>query len=248
MIAKVPDITYLSLSREAVKWRLRRLVKELGRCGVQRFQHYCLPSAGCRQHCGNVFADTAVSLEENLVDLILVVIIACEIGFWAFVLLGLVARYALQWRRVSTVLLAMVPVIDIVLLAAVVINLRGGGTATFFHGLAALYLGVSIAYGHKMIKWADVRFARLFAQGPAPIRLYGSNHAKESWRDVARTTLAVGIAAAILWLLTVLVDDADRTRALLGVYPVLGIWWVIDLFEAVVNTFSPRKRPAATEV
>lgn len=180
-------------------------------------------------------------------DLILAVIVACEIGFWVFVVLGLLGRYVLRWRRAGAALLAMTPVVDLVLLAAVIINLQGGGTATFFHGLAALYLGISITYGHKMIKWADVRFAHRFAHGSAPVKFYGSAYAKECWKDVVRTTLAVGIAAGILWLLTALVDDPDRTNALLGIYPVLGIWWVIDLFWAISYSFWPKKRPATTK-
>lgn len=179
-------------------------------------------------------------------DLILAVIIACEIGFWVFVVLGLLARYLLRWGRTGAVLLAMTPVVDLVLLTAVIINLQGGGTATFFHGLAALYLGISIAYGHKMIKWADLRFAHRFAQGPAPVKLYAAEYAKECWTDVVRTTVAVGIAAGILWLLTTLVNDPGRTDALMGIYPVLGIWFMIDLLWAISYTLWPKKQPATT--
>lgn len=180
-------------------------------------------------------------------DLILAIIIAAEIGFWVFVVLGLLARYVLRWHRIGAVLLTMTPVVDLVLLTAVIVNLQNGGTATFLHGLAALYLGISIAYGHKMIKWADARFAHRFAHGPAPVKLYGWEYTKECWKDVARTTLAAGIAAGILWLLTALVDDADRTSALMGIYPVLGIWYLIDLIWAISYTFSPKKQPAAAK-
>lgn len=177
-------------------------------------------------------------------DLILTVIIACEVGFWVFVVLGLVARYVLRWRRTGAVLLAMTPVVDLVLLTAVIINLQGGGTATFFHSLAALYLGISISYGHKMITWADVRFAHRFAQGPAPVKRHALEYAKECWTDGVRTTVAVGIAAGILWLLTTLVDDPSRTDALMSIYPVLGIWFVIDLIWAISYTLWPKKQPA----
>lgn len=78
-------------------------------------------------------------------------------------------------------MLAMTPVVDVVLLTAVIVTLQAGGTATFFHGLAALYLGLSIAYGHKMVKWADVRFAHRFANGAAPVKLYGREYTKECW-------------------------------------------------------------------
>lgn len=180
-------------------------------------------------------------------DLILTVIIACEIGFWVFVVLGLLARYVLRRPRTGFVLLAMTPVVDLVLLTAVIINLQGGGTATFFHGLAALYLGISIAYGHKMVKWADVRFAHRFARGPVPVKIYAVEYAKECWTDVVRTTVAVGIAAGILWLLTTLVDDPSRTEALTGIYPVLGIWFMIDLLWAISYTLWPKKQPVATK-
>lgn len=179
-------------------------------------------------------------------DLILTVIIGCEIGFWVFVLLGLLARYVLRRPRTGIVLLAMAPVVDLVLLTAVIVHLRTGGAAGFFHGLAALYLGVSVAYGHKMVTWADERFAHRFAHGPAPVRRYGSDHAKEAWKDVARTGIAVGIAAGILWLLMHLVADLSRTQALQGIYPILGIWFVIDLIRAVSYTAWPRRAPVTT--
>lgn len=179
-------------------------------------------------------------------DLVLAVIVACEIGFWVFVALGLAARYALDRRRLGAVMLATAPVVDLVLLFAVVINLRTGASANFSHGLAALYLGISIAYGHPMITWADTRFAHRFAHGAAPLKLHGREYAKKCWADVVRTAVAVGVAAGIIWLLRSLVDDPTRTEALLGIYPVLGIWFAIDLLWAIGYTFSPRKRPLET--
>ncbi|ANH38233.1 hypothetical protein I601_1802 [Nocardioides dokdonensis FR1436] len=177
-------------------------------------------------------------------DLVLSVIIGCEIAFWVVVALGLLARYGWRRRRLGAVLLAATPVIDVVLLVAVVVDLERGGTATFFHGLAALYLGLSLAHGPAMIRWADTRVAHRFAGGPPPVKLYGWAYARGCWKDVARTTLAVGIAAGVLGLLTVLVQDAERTEPLLSVLPLLGIWWVVDLLWALGHTVWPR-RPAA---
>ena len=179
-------------------------------------------------------------------DPILVVIVACEIGFWVFVVLGLAARYLVRRRRLGAVLLAMSPVVDLVLLAAVLVDLRGGGTASFFHGLAALYLGASVAYGHKLVRWADTRFAHRFADGSAPVKRYGRAYARECWADVARTAVAVSIAAGLLWVLVALVDAPARTGALRDVYPILGIWLAIDLVWAVSHTLAPKKAsPAA---
>ena len=56
-------------------------------------------------------------------------IIACEAGFWALLLSGLAARYMLKAKRLSTVLLICVPLVDVVLLAASVVDLRRGGEA-----------------------------------------------------------------------------------------------------------------------
>lgn len=177
-------------------------------------------------------------------DLVPAVIVASEIGFWVLVLLGLLARYGLGWRRTGVVLLAMTPVVDLVLLTTVIVNLRAGGTASVFHGLAALYIGVSVAYGHKLIRWADVRVAHRFSQGPAPVNHVGAGYAWECWKDVARTLLAVSIALGVLWLLITLVDDPRRTDDLTGLYTPLGIWLTVDVAWAIGHTFWPR-RPAS---
>ncbi|THJ68795.1 hypothetical protein E8P82_01600 [Arthrobacter echini] len=175
--------------------------------------------------------------------MILVVIIACEIGFWVLIIAGLMVRYLLGKRRAGLVLLALTPLVDLILLTATVLDLRAGATATFVHGLAAVYLGISIAYGHRMIDWADARFAHRFGGGPRPTRHYGTRYAQECWKDVVRTIIAVLIAAGFLQLLTVLVDDAARTEALTGFYPILGIVFVVDLLWAVSYTIWPRKQP-----
>lgn len=180
-------------------------------------------------------------------NLVLAVILACEIGFWVLIVAGLLARYVLRWPRIGVVLLAMTPVVDLVLLAATVIDLRAGATAGIFHGLAALYLGFSVAYGHKVIGWADARFAHRLADGPAPVRRHGVEYTKECWRDVARTAAAVVIAAGLLGLLTVLVGDPGRTGALTGLYPVLGLVLLIDLIWAVSYTLWPKRRPARVQ-
>ena len=195
----------------------------------------------------SLFTDTVVLFLEKTVNPILVIIIACEIGFWVFVVLGLVARYVLRRRRTGTVLLAMTPVVDLVLLTAVIINLQAGGTASFFHGLAALYLGVSVAYGHKMVRWADGHFAYRFAHGPAPVKRYGPVYTRESWKDAARTGVAVAITAGILWLLIAIVADPRRTGALQGIFPILGIWFVLDLIWAISYTLWPKQQLSATK-
>ena len=78
-------------------------------------------------------------------------IIGCEILFWVFVLAGLSARYLLGLKRTGGILPLCTPVIDLLLIAVTIIDLRGGAEAGFMHGLAAVYIGVTIAFGHRMI-------------------------------------------------------------------------------------------------
>lgn len=96
-------------------------------------------------------------------------IIACEIMFWVFIAAGLAARYLLRRKTLGAALLICAPLVDVVLLVATALDLRGGGEANFTHGLAAAYIGFSVAFGHSLISWADARFAYRFAGGPAPV-------------------------------------------------------------------------------
>lgn len=189
---------------------------------------------------------TVVLTTGSVVDLVLMLIIACEIGFWVVIVVGLLTRSLLRRRRLGAMLLATAPVVDVVLLVAVAIDLRGGATAQLSHSLAAIYIGVSIAYGHAMIGWADTRFAHRFNHGPAPQKLSGAAYTAKCWVDVLRTILAVAVAAGIVWLLRALVDDPLRTEALTQIYPVLAIWTAIDLIWALSFTIWPKKTVVPT--
>ena len=61
--------------------------------------------------------------------MLIALIVACEIGFWVVLGAGLVTRYLLGRRQLGAVLLTLVPLIDLVLLVATVIDLSGGATA-----------------------------------------------------------------------------------------------------------------------
>jgi len=151
-----------------------------------------------------------------LEHMVLAVIVGCEIGFWVLLVSGLVARYLLRLRRLSTVLLVATPLVDLVLLIASVLDLRRGTVADATHGLAAAYIGFSIAFGHNMIRWADQRFAHRFAGGPPPWKppKYGWARARWEWREwgkgLAGWAVACGLlGGAILW-----VGDWARTQEL----------------------------------
>ena len=171
------------------------------------------------------------------------VIIACEVGFWVLLLAGLAARYLLRARRLSVALLLAVPLVDVALLAVSVLDLRRGGQAELAHGLAAVYLGVSVAFGHQLVRWADQRFAHRFASGPPPVRppRSGRAHAAHQLRQWLRHLLAYVVAALVLGLFTLLVGDLARTLPLWSVMAPWGIAVVVDLIVTLSYTVSPRK-------
>lgn len=175
------------------------------------------------------------------------VIVACEIGFWLFLLAGLVCRYLLKRQHLSAVLLAMAPAVDLVLLVVSVLDLRDGGVATAAHGLAAIYIGVSVGFGHRMLRWADTRFAHRFAGGPPPTPKpkYGVQRAayeRSGWYAHLRAWL---VGSALLGLAIVAIHDASRTEALLNT---LQLWTFILAIDAVISfsyTLFPKKMPAS---
>ncbi|MDU0478488.1 hypothetical protein QVA66_04440 [Staphylococcus chromogenes] len=87
-------------------------------------------------------------------------IIACEIGFWVILLLGLALRYVARRPRFGALFLIATPLIDIALLVCTVIDLRNGHTPHWSHSMAAFYLGFSIVFGKSMINFADRTFQR----------------------------------------------------------------------------------------
>ncbi|WP_405167065.1 hypothetical protein OG203_19380 [Nocardia sp. NBC_01499] len=175
--------------------------------------------------------------------LVIALIIGCEVGFWVILLLGLTVRYLTSARRVSTVLLACVPLVDVVLLAASVIDLRRGGEASLSHGLAAIYIGVSLAFGSQLIGWADQRFAHRFAGGPAPVRppKAGPERAARERGQWFKHLLAYTTAAVVLSFFTLLVGDADRTAPLWGVMAPWALVLAIDFVVSFSYTVLPRR-------
>jgi hypothetical protein len=186
---------------------------------------------------------------------IIAVIVACEIGFWVVLGAGLVSRYVLRRRRLSTVLLAAVPVVDLVLLAVSVVDLRGGATPRVEHGLAAVYLAFSVVFGPAMVRWADVRFAHRFAGGPPPEPKPASgtpDRLRMEWREFGRACLAAAVSAALLLGAVALVGERADTTALLSwlwrLAVVLAVWlggWpVVETVRAGAGAVSgTRPRP-----
>jgi hypothetical protein len=161
-------------------------------------------------------------------DMVIGFIIGCEIAFWVVLAAGLSLRYPLRRPRAGAVVLAAVPLVDLVLLVACAVDLHGGATAGPRHALAALYLGFSVAFGPSMVRWADVRFAHRFAGGPKPQK--PENRRAHEWRQFGRAAFAWAITCALLGLGIWWIGDPGRTAALKAgtaqVSVVLAIWFV----------------------
>ncbi len=65
-------------------------------------------------------------------------IVACEIGFWIVIILGLFTRYVLKKNKLGLFFLALTPIIDLILLIITAADLYRGATATAAHAIAAV--------------------------------------------------------------------------------------------------------------
>ena len=143
-------------------------------------------------------------------------IAGCEAAFWVVLFLGLAARYLSQRKRLSQSLLLSLPVLDVALLGFTALDLRSGALASFAHGLAAAYVGFTVAFGGIAVAWADQHFAHRFAGGPippaAPTRGWPAlRYELFLW---VRCLVAVAITLVLLAALIAFVNDEIATEAL----------------------------------
>ena len=179
--------------------------------------------------------------------MLVALLLVCEVLFWVVLLAGLTARYLLRRERLSRALLIAAPFVDLILLIASALDLRGGGTATTAHSLAAVYIGVSVGFGHRMVQWADRRFARRYAAGPPPEPKprHGAAHAAYERQGLLRHVVAWVVGCGLLGLAVVTVGDPDRTAALTQT---MKLWTVVLAIDAVISlsyTVSPRRQKEA---
>jgi hypothetical protein len=170
-------------------------------------------------------------------------IITCEVLFWVFILLGLTARYLFKKEKLGFFLLALTPVIDLLLLIATSIDLYRGASASMAHGLAAVYIGVSIAFGKSMIQWADTRFQHYISKTTLskPIKKFGIDFARHNAKGFIRHIIAFVISSGILGLMIIYIDDPSRTAALTGIMKVWSFILAIDLYLTISYFIWPRK-------
>jgi hypothetical protein len=170
-------------------------------------------------------------------------IVACEVSFWVVILIGLSLRYLFHLKKAGLVFLALTPLIDLVLIVVTSLDLYKGATATIFHGLAAVYIGVSVAFGKNMIDWMDVRFQRYIIKSEIANteKLYGRPFARQYAKGYIRHLAAFAIGSAILAAMIFYIDDSTRTEALSGILKVWGFILAIDTYITLSYFIWPKK-------
>lgn len=161
----------------------------------------------------------------------LIWIIAAEIAFWIVIIAGLFTRYILKLKKLSIVFFLLTPFIDLALLILTAIDLKNGATATTAHGVAAIYIGVSIAYGKSMITWADSKFQSWVLKVPSMKKvLFGKEKAKYEMKMWFRHLLSYVIGGSLLGLMILYVGEGAN-----ALFQVLRVWTVVLIIDLIIS-------------
>ncbi|WHM36572.1 hypothetical protein [Streptomyces sp. BPTC-684] len=179
--------------------------------------------------------------------MIVTLIVICEVGFWVLLAGGLALRYFAKMPRTSVAVLLCEPLLEALLLVVTVIDLKNGAEPDWKHGLAAVYIGFSVAMGHSMVKRADVWFAHRFAGGPRPAKAPagGAARALHEWKTAGRWALAAAIAIGLLQGGIWYVDGAGDASSL-RMWQQRMLWLIgINVVIALSYTVFPKRVEAA---
>lgn len=164
--------------------------------------------------------------------MLLAVIAACEIGFWVLLAAGLATRYVLRLPKLGMALLVAVPLVDVVMLVASVIDIRSGGEPSFKHSLAAIFIGASVGFGHRTLQWADGWAAYKLADGPRPYKPRKGTREKARFERQGwyRHVLAYAVGCGVMLGLGLL--SGQGYDALLG--PAWA-WTIVLVIDGIVS-------------
>ncbi|MFF5564745.1 hypothetical protein ACFY7Z_01725 [Streptomyces sp. NPDC012623] len=186
--------------------------------------------------------------------MIVTLIVVCEAGFWVLLAAGLALRHPAGKPRLGAAVLLLEPLLEVVLLTATVVDLKNGAEPDWKHGLAALYIGFTVGYGHYTVQRIDAHAAHRLAGGPPPVKppRHGMARARYEGGLWLRTAVAAAVAVALLQLAILYVGDAARTGPLtdwqLTAVRATGIHGVIALTYLLWPKKPPRDgEPARAE-
>ncbi|WP_431036818.1 hypothetical protein ACQYWQ_21925 [Streptomyces sp. P6-2-1] len=186
--------------------------------------------------------------------MVFALIIVCEVAFWVLLVAGLLLRYAARKPRAGLAVLLVEPLLEVLLLAVTALDLRRGAEPSWSHGLAALYVGFTLAYGHYTLQWLDGHARHRLAGGPRPPKppRYGRARAAHEVRLWLRTLLAAALAWGFLQLAILYVGDADASaplrswqslaRRVLVVHGLIALSFVIWPHRASDDKAPPAER------
>ncbi|MFI6051621.1 hypothetical protein ACIBCO_16225 [Streptomyces violascens] len=175
--------------------------------------------------------------------MIVTLIIACEVGFWVLLGVGLALRYLVKMPRTSVAVLLCEPLLEVVLLVVTAVDLKNGAQPDWKHGLAAVYIGFSAGMGHYMVTRADAWVAYRFAGGPKPAKAPkgGSARTAYEWKMAGRFTVASLIAIALLQAAIWYVGGDGSTDSL-RMWQQKMLWVIgINVIIALSYTLFPKK-------
>ncbi|MFD8570882.1 hypothetical protein [Streptomyces sp. NPDC057694] len=177
--------------------------------------------------------------------MIVTLIVVCEVAFWVLLAAGLALRYWARMPRAGLAVLLCEPLLEVILLIVTAVDLKNGAEPDWKHGLAAVYIGYSVALGHYTVQWVDVRVAHRFAGGPPPSTpKYGTARAVHEWKLAARWVLASVIALGLLQGAIWYVGDDGATGSLTQWQQRMLFLIGLNVVIALSYTLFPKKTPA----
>ena len=193
--------------------------------------------------CRSCRCEAGAVIDTKGDGVIVALIIICEVAFWVLLVGGLALRYLAKAPRAGAAVLLCEPLLELVLLVVTAIDLRNGAEPDWKHGLAAVYIGFTVTFGHYTIKRADAWFLHRFADGPPPVKppRYGKARAVHEWMLAARTVGGAAIGAALLQLAAWYVGDAGQSESLRDWQMRLAVFAGINVVVAVSYTLWPRR-------
>lgn len=175
-------------------------------------------------------------------NIIFVAIIIGEVAFWIFLLLGLLLRYKWGSQKLSILLLASTPIIDVFLLVFTYLDLSNGTKPHFFHGLSAAYIGFSIMYGHRTIRWADKWAAYKWSSGIRPVKkkLSGQENIRYQWKEFFRFTTCMAMVSALIAIAILIVPFGESFWFIYWIVNNIGLV-ILWLFFGPIRSIAKNK-------